>query len=554
MRQNHLITGDTSVKPNPASPEANSDQRNADRDAPDRRWPWFAPLLVALLLSPTLLYPFARDQAVFTYVGKTIAEGGMPYRDAWDLKPPGIYLAYAAFWQLSGSDAFRMMTVTRVADVLLACVTGLLLVLLGRKLRNPWIGLAAAGWYAALYLQETYWGMAQAESWSNPLVLAAALLLMDRGSGSRIPQSAAAGLLLGMVALLKPTALLPALPFLLSGSSDKSGAQTRSAKTAAVVIACAVVPALAAFLWLKAGGAWDAYVDIQQGFVAPYARLHAPDMWKRVENVFGYTLGWSRDHWAPIALGVVGGLWSRKTSDAPLLGKAAVALGMAWLGVCVQNKYFGYHWQPLLPFLALLAGVGTAAVLERLYPLIAPRWAVAAPLAWAVSVAGGDIAAGAQRSAGAMSATEWNTRFGPPGRGDYSFEADREVAEWLRKHSQPDDRIQIWGFEPAIYLMADRNCATRFFFNVPVAVEFTPQAWRSEFLQVLNADPPEWLIVARNDAIPWASGRTDDSATQLADWPALREWVNRNYKPAEEIEDFRILSFATPISALESSD
>src|SRR5688500_13380497 len=100
-----------------------SEHRNADGLTPPTPRLWLAPPLAALVLSPTLLYPFARDQAALPYIGTIHANGGMPYRDAWDLKPPGIYLAYAALWRLSG-EAFSMMTITRIADVLAACLTG----------------------------------------------------------------------------------------------------------------------------------------------------------------------------------------------------------------------------------------------------------------------------------------------------------------------------------------------------------------------------------------------------------------------------------------------
>lgn len=47
-----------------------------------------------LVLSPNL--PLNRapseDEGVFLYVARTIATGGMPYRDVWDHKPPGVYL------------------------------------------------------------------------------------------------------------------------------------------------------------------------------------------------------------------------------------------------------------------------------------------------------------------------------------------------------------------------------------------------------------------------------------------------------------------------------
>src|SRR5262249_24087274 len=45
---------------------------------------------------PTLIFPFWSDHAIFATIGRAIAEGHFPYVDAWDQKPPAIYLIFAA--------------------------------------------------------------------------------------------------------------------------------------------------------------------------------------------------------------------------------------------------------------------------------------------------------------------------------------------------------------------------------------------------------------------------------------------------------------------------
>src|SRR5438552_3773650 len=52
--------------------------------------------LAATALLPELWFPLARDQGVFACVAGRILRGALPYRDAWDIKPPPIYLTYAA--------------------------------------------------------------------------------------------------------------------------------------------------------------------------------------------------------------------------------------------------------------------------------------------------------------------------------------------------------------------------------------------------------------------------------------------------------------------------
>ena len=58
----------------------------------------FLALAGALLLLrlPSLVQPMGADQGLYAYVGERILAGDLPYRDAWDQKPPAIHYAYAA--------------------------------------------------------------------------------------------------------------------------------------------------------------------------------------------------------------------------------------------------------------------------------------------------------------------------------------------------------------------------------------------------------------------------------------------------------------------------
>jgi hypothetical protein len=143
---------------------------------------------------------------------------------------------------------------------------------------------------------------------------------------------------------------------------------------------------------------------------------------------------------------------------------------------------------------------------------------------------------------GHLSRQEWlaSKRFGLPGDGDFSAAASARAARYVRGSAGPEGRVLIWGFQPDVHLLSGRPAPGRFFFNVPVAVRFAPERWRREFLDDLRARPPELVLVLRNDAIPWANGRTDDSAAQLRQWPALREWLDRGYRFDTRIEDFSV--------------
>ena len=90
-------------------------------------------LLVCAVLAPFLVAPPGRDTALFLLIGDVIARGGFPYRDAWDLKPPGVYLAYSipAFLGHSLAGGWRWV---RICDTLLALWCAFLTARLTRRL------------------------------------------------------------------------------------------------------------------------------------------------------------------------------------------------------------------------------------------------------------------------------------------------------------------------------------------------------------------------------------------------------------------------------------
>ena len=64
-------------------------------------------LAIAFLLAQLLCFGYGRDQGIYAVVARAMLDGGMPYRDAWDFKPPGIFLIYALARALFGEAQAR---------------------------------------------------------------------------------------------------------------------------------------------------------------------------------------------------------------------------------------------------------------------------------------------------------------------------------------------------------------------------------------------------------------------------------------------------------------
>ena len=125
---------------------------------------------------------------------------------------------------------------------------------------------------------------------------------------------------------------------------------------------------------------------------------------------------------------------------------------------------------------------------------------------------------------------------------------DREslVAARVREATEPGDRILVWGKAARIYLLADRNAPTRFFWHhALVKPHFTTQSMRDEFVLDLKSEMPVLIIDSRYD---WFAplNRSERAGWQPherymhnpADFDPFFDFVEANYVAVETIWPF----------------
>ena len=264
----------------------------------DRAFSAFCLLSIGYLFVHILLYAYGRDQGIYATVASTILRGGMPYRDAWDFKPPGIFLVYALTRLVLGPAQVSI----RVVEVLgLASVVYAFALLSCRFFGDARVGLAGGALAVLVHAQLEFWHTAQPESFGGMLVAWALVLATfeprdphepgSSGRRDRLRQVAAwvgAGALYGFAGLLKPplaggaavSAVFAALrihrqraPWL-GGWSQALRAWLAPAVCMAVGGA-AVVGSCA--LWFVARGAWADLHETLFVFTPYYTRLSWQD-------------------------------------------------------------------------------------------------------------------------------------------------------------------------------------------------------------------------------------------------------------------------------------
>ena len=118
-------------------------------------------VLVAILLSLAVRVrlrdmPLERDEGEYAYAGQLILQGVPPYQEAYNMKLPGTYVAYALIMAVFGQTP----TGIHLGVALVNAATIWLMYLLGRRLLDEAAGATAAVAYALMSLSPNVLGLA----------------------------------------------------------------------------------------------------------------------------------------------------------------------------------------------------------------------------------------------------------------------------------------------------------------------------------------------------------------------------------------------------------
>ena len=519
----------------------------------DSLWLLLALSAIALLGLPSILYPFHPDQAMFAYIGDRWLHGGLPYRDAWDVKPPGIFALYAAAQAVFG----RGMAAARWADLYMTVTAGLFIYLLARRSLRPPLAALAPVLFALVYFTAfEFQDSAQSESFGAAFIAAYVWMLFRAADSGRRRWLIGAGILLGFAALLKTTFVLFAflLPAVVGGGGFRSLAR-RSLLLAAGI----ALPLAATAAYFAAHGALGYLGEL---LVSQKAYGSLPDS-AGLAKALRSTARFFRERPAMLMLCVIAGIgaWRSFKNRGPESNLYLAWTGIAAAMIAIQWRCHSYHFLPLLPPLSLLAAqfvtpttddrrpttdgnpkskiqnpksefVGRPSFLVPLALLLI----LLTPLAMGMRRYGLAI----QRLTGGIDEKQYWACFAAPGW--YPFGTSAETAEYVRKHTSTTDNVLVFDYDPAVYFLSERIAPTRHLSNEPIvgAIFFPAKLrdrWRRELIRDVNANPPALLVVG---TCPHCHGLSEEHTFA----PKTVQMGNQSYKLESCITKDRIYRLA----------
>jgi hypothetical protein len=495
-------------------------------------------VLLAVRL-PSLVQPMGADQGLYAYIGDRILAGGLPYRDAWDQKPPAVHLAYAAMRAPWPHDS-----AVPAADLLLAAVVALLLREVGAALATRLTGQLAALLF--LLLANPAFARlggvavrAQCETFIAAAVTGAFLLLV-RGPGTPgLGQMLAAGFLFGVAFAFKYNAAV----YVVAGVFALFLRKRLTVRALAALAIGFVLPAATLAGWLAAGGA---LADLHDATVA-YNLQYSGETYAGPLHMAAYLLTFPIRHARTDALWLVGGggcavllfAWSRARNGLIVVAwVAAACLTIAINGSRELPQYFVQAGPPLA-----LAGAWAGAILWNRRRVVNAAAAVALTIAvWRVNDFP-KLAASTRHDAryalGQIDRREHLEAYGDRTARKYSALAIAELGQFMGARSSPQETVYVFGFSCAAYVHAGRRSASRFFWSRPVIVGFNerrPGYGVGGLLDDLNLNAPAIVALQQRDWVP----DVDNSSHFFMNTPSLAGWLQRGYERVDGPDGFDV--------------
>ncbi len=517
------------------SPESSSVKTSVWQE---REW-WFAIAGCAVILVINLVRPLNWDNALYQSIAwQWLKFGRIPYVGTFDQNFPGIFYFHGISWLLFGNSEIGF----GAFDATLHLFQGLGIYLLVRRSHKPFTALVAALLSCEIYLSNSDWSGGQRDAFAMITVVFATILyfrIKDRPfpAGKQIFLAAAAGLLMGLVILLRPTFGLLSLWLGVVILLTLNNGRWLVATVYAFGVVAAIVAAFSPYFAMP-GRMASIYTALIKFNVEVYGTMkyrHSlldPGIWKHW-LVFLVALAFALIVWlrnSATGKRKVGRTWS---PEALLIAGYLVGsiISIMWMG-----KYFRYHFEPLYQLSAILLAVTTeryfrgneksyklaCVVLLLVSLLLFYPWKYAKFYYQAIAANAPDRL------------TFIQDKHSPDSVNGYRKQV--ELASYIRSNSKPTDRVEFACLDPWLMYRTGLESSSQFTSIVHIMISkpdgsFPPyeQKWRQEFVDSIRVIRPKYFVTAFGPPAPSNELLRDLPYHALEGIPGYKEMLRDNY-------------------------
>ena len=500
-------------------------------------------LAVLSVAVATLFLPPDGDQALFYVSGRKLLAGDVLYRDIVDLKPPMIYFLNAAAVGLFGESFLSV----RILETLFQLGAALLIFLAVRRgTGRPGVAAVSAVLFAVLYFGMNFNDRAQVEGFAMLPLAGILYLVCARGAPYRY---LLAGVLLGLLGLLKTTLLIVLVPILIILLIHYPPSLLW--RRALLTVIGMLLPYGAMFLYLTATGAMHDYMLVQN-FVAGYASQQIGSPMALLNRMIRFVPTYIAGTWTllvfallVIGIGNASGRWmrggtriDRRSFDSPrsVLLLFTLVTGLLLAGTIVlEGKFLSWHFVRLLLPVAIVAGAGCQGVLDYLSSrLCSRRRALAAAVLLAVPVILFSPLPRLLWTIGASVAsmgggTEGFTGYYGDGNGPYNLQGMVTLGKMIESEGGDTEGLFVasgWG--GLVHYSAGSLPDFKIYHSGYLIAPYSPREWKLQTASYLTKERPG-IIVLQRDAMPHITGTDMTSEQAVRALPGIDRLLRSEY-------------------------
>lgn len=506
-----------------------------------------------ILLMSLLSYPHGLDQQIFTLYGDIIRHGGIPYRDAIEIKPPLVYYMYAFSEYIFGNNELSI----RIFEVAYQLLTSYLLFRLTLKTTgSKSFALGTYITYIVMLVMQGYWETAQAETFSAlpGIILFWSLIKADEESSPKVLllYALTAGASLASYCWFKYNfiVILPVIViFILSGSVS------RQKYSATLVILSFLMFYLSYVLYLYLNGAMKTYLEVMFEWAPGYAGLNPLLSRKTLSEIIwlNFPVFLFYNYTGLLTISMIAGIIyilhtyklflvnnNTPRSRASLL--LLLLLASLFFSLILERKLFVYHYNRAIWAAAPLIVIG----LWKIYQLIVIYWKRRETDTLLFTIPSRIIILGVLSLfsfySPIMKLKDSSIEFGTAALGgenpkqhliklkpDDYFAGEFEIADSLRPNLNETDNIFIWGTHIGVYDILSKRPPAKMITTMQMVAPFTPKSWRKEIIERLYKTKPKFILIQMNDVIPFITGSNLDSYGNYTQFDDLLYFVGDYY-------------------------
>lgn len=484
------------------------------------------------------------DEDLYGYIGYAWSRGDLPYRDAYENKPPGVFLVWALVFQFAGGSAL----VGRGLGVVAACATAWLLGSMAMRFwGSRWGMLAGVLYLGAVAGPQFGYPFADTEIFGIFFSVAALALVWPHQGSLTALRVLSAGALYGTALMFKPVfAIEAAIGLALVLLTAPSWPRRLGL---AVVLGCgAALPVLAWVVYAQQIGLLEEFVRVAFGSLGtrdPVGRIKA--FYAAQEKLF-------QPAFILLAvLALTSAATAARNQQRLAAGLFGVWVVLVFTAIAIPGSFWGHQFKQLLPPLCLLAPGVLAAVAGAEAPpeAVRPaRWATASAVFLAlfcslVSVSEESVMTAARRlrrdaeeegptrvaSRTAVSRAASQPAPAAPAPELPSFPTPQAA---VARFTRPDDRI--WCFPGSNLYVESRRLSAIRHFSPNFLMRAAPQ---EEVLNALKAGRAPLVLLSR----------VEDKRVPVRFVKELRATVDRHFDRVAESGDWDIYRFRTTSQA-----